>query len=82
MRWRDMKVEKPPRDGNAVLALGNEEAAIVWYDPSRGATWVVMHLPLRGETISDTLYGFHSWCPVSEWHRQTNGLINPSYYSN
>jgi hypothetical protein len=80
MRWRDTKVETPEKDGNAVLALSNQGAAIVWYDPSRGAQWVVMHLPGRGVTVADNLREWHSWCPVGEWHRQTNGLINPSYY--
>ena len=80
MLWRDMKIETPPKDGSAVLAIGNENCALVWFDPKQGATWVVKHLPGRGETISNTLTGFHSWCPTHEWHRHTNMLLNPSYY--
>lgn len=80
MRWRDIKIETPSKDGNAFLAIGNQDCAIVWYDPQRGAKWVVMHLPLRGETIADTLSAFHSWCPTHEWHRHTNMTLNPAYY--
>lgn len=81
MRWRDTKIEMPEKDGNAVLAIGNTGVAVVWYDPTQGAKWVVMHLPGRGVTIADTLWEWHSWCHVGEWHRQTNGLINPDYYN-
>lgn len=80
MRWRKMKDETPPRYSNAVLAINNKGAALVWYDPSKGATWVVQHLPGRGETISDTLGQFHSWCDINEWHRHTNIGLNPAYY--
>ena len=80
MRWRDTKIETPPKDGGAVLAIGNEDAAIVWYDPQMGATWAVMHLPGRGVTIADTLWAFHSWVPVGEWQRDTNMRLNPKYY--
>lgn len=80
MRWRDSKIETPEKDGSAVLAIGNTGAAIVWWDPSMGAKWAVMHLPGRGVTIADTLWEFHSWAPVGEWQRDTNMRLNPEYY--
>lgn len=80
LRWRNTRIETPPKDGNAVLAISDQGAAIVWYDPSMGATWVVMHLPLRGVTIAETLWEWHSWCPIGEWHRHINWLIHPEYY--
>jgi hypothetical protein len=80
MRWRDTKIETPPKDGNAVLAISDEGAAVVWYDPSQGAKWAVMHLPGRGVTIAETLWEFHSWAPVGEWQRDTNMRLNPGYY--
>lgn len=80
MRWRNMAVETPAFDGPDFLALGNEGVALVWFAPEMGAKWAIMDIPGRGIRVSHALTEFHSWCPVREWHRHTNMLVNPSYY--
>lgn len=79
--WRDMKLNPPSRDSADFIALGNEEVALVWWEPEGPMQWKIMNLPGRGVRLGDRLaLTFHSWCPVHELHLAMNKKRNPEYY--
>lgn len=78
--WRP--IASAPRDGGTFVAISNTEMVLVERDLERksGGDWRIWNMPGRGERISDTLWGFHSWCYVSDLHRESNQRRNPEYY--
>lgn len=74
-------ISTAPCDSSYFLALGDEELAIVWWEPECGQRWKIRNIPGGAVRLgSDLSVHFHSWTRVSDLHKCLNLELNPSYY--
>lgn len=78
INWRP--IDTIPTDCT-VIALGDQELALVWFSLECGMRWKIMNIPGRGVRLCDRigLY-FHSWCYAGALHEVLNRECNPKYY--
>lgn len=74
-------IDSAPTDGSGFIAIGNEEMAVVWWEPEAGMRWKIWNIPGAAVRLGDRLdVPFHSWCRVSDLHKSINVELNPHYY--
>lgn len=73
-------IEIAPRDG-FFFAIGDEQMAVVWYEPEAGMRWKIRDLTLGGVRLGDNIsVEFHSWCRPWEFREAVNRDLHPEYY--